>query len=201
MLLKIYPDNPSRKAVEKVVQILKDGGVIIYPTDTVYAFGCDIYCSSAVERICRFKGLDPRKARLSFVCANLSQVSEYAKIDNATFKVLKSALPGPFTFILNGMNCLPKLFKARKEVGVRIPDNAIVKMILEELGRPLMSASVPKNEEGDYEIFPDVLEKQYGFLADVVIDGGEGGTEPSTVIDCTDGEMRVVRQGKGVFEY
>jgi tRNA threonylcarbamoyl adenosine modification protein (Sua5/YciO/YrdC/YwlC family) len=145
--------------------------------------------------------LDPRKARLSFVCANLSQVSEYAKIDNATFKVLKSALPGPFTFILNGMNCLPKLFKARKEVGVRIPDNAIVKMILEELGRPLMSASVPKNEEGDYEIFPDVLEKQYGFLADVVIDGGEGGTEPSTVIDCTDGEMRVVRQGKGVFEY
>lgn len=200
MLVTIYPDKPNLTEVQKVVQILQNGGVIIYPTDTVYALGCDIFCAAAVEKICRFKKIDSRKAHLSFVCANLSQVSEYAKFDNATFKILKSSLPGPFTFILNGSSRLPKLFKKRQEVGVRIPDNNIVRAILDELGHPLMSASVPKDEDGYYITNADLLAENYHFLVDAVVDGGDSDVEPSTIIDCTGNTPEIIRQGKGLFD-
>lgn len=202
MLLKIYPENPNRKAIEEAVEVLRNGGVIIYPTDTVYAFGCDIFQARAVEKICKFRNLDPGKAHLSIVCSDMSHLSEFAKVDNDTFKLMKRLLPGPFTFILNRSNRLPKLFRERSEVGIRIPDNSITRALVKELGNPILSASLKDedDEELEYLTDPELMSEKYENEVDMVIDGGLGETIPSTVIDCTTEIYEIVRQGKGEVE-
>jgi tRNA threonylcarbamoyl adenosine modification protein (Sua5/YciO/YrdC/YwlC family) len=202
MLLKIYPENPNPKAVEQAVEVLKNGGVIIYPTDTVYAFGCDIFQARAVEKICKFRGIDPAKAHLSIVCSDLSHLSEFAKVDNNTFKLMKRLLPGPFTFILNRSNKLPKLFKERSEVGIRVPDNNITIELVKALGNPILSASLRDDDDDvlEYLTDPELMCEKYIYEVDLVIDGGFGNIKPSTVIDCTGNEPEIVRQGKGKVE-
>ena len=202
MVVKLYETEPSLKLVSRVVDILRDGGVIIYPTDTLYAFGCDITHARAVEKICALKNIDPAKMPLSFVCSSISHISNYAKVDDRTFKILRSCLPGPFTFLLNGNATLPKLFKKKSMVGVRIPDNGITRAIVEALGNPLLSTSLFLNEdEPEYCTDPELIAEMYEQRVDCVIDGGEGGIEPSTIIDCTQGEPVVKRKGKGTFLY
>lgn len=200
MLLKIYPENPNGKEIRKVVNILQDGGLIIYPTDTLYAIGCDALNVRAVENICRIKGVNPQKSNLSIICYDLSNVSEYAKVSNAAFKLMKKYLPGPFTFILPTSNELPKIYKNRKEVGIRIPDNAIARELVLALGNPMLSMSL--HDEGNQieEITdPDLIHEKYNHQINLVIDGGYGGTEGSTIIDCTTDEIEVIRQGKGIL--
>ena len=199
MLIKLYEKNNNPKDLDRIVQVLEEGGIIIYPTDTMYAIGCHALKERAVERICRFKGIDPRKHNLSIICYDLSNISEYAKVDNNTFKLMKRNLPGAFTFILNTGNRLPKIFKNRKEVGIRIPENNIVSEICEALGAPLLSTSlkVSEREDIEYMTLPELIDEKYGERVDLIIDGGEGGTEQSTIVNCTDGELEIVRQGKG----
>ena len=199
MLIKIYEENPNPKDVAKVVKTLQDGGLVIYPTDTVYAIGCDALNVRAVEKICRMKGVNPQKSNLSIVCYDLSNLSEYAKVSNAAFKLMKRCLPGPYTFILPTSNELPKIYKNRKEVGIRVPDNRIVRTIVRELGNPLLTMSVHDEEdEGlEYSTDPELIEEKYAGRVDLVIDGGYGGLEPSTVVDCTTDEFTLLRQGKG----
>lgn len=200
MIVKLYEDNPNPREILEIVKILKDGGVIVYPTDTLYAFGCDITNAKAVEKICAIKNIDPVKMPLSFVCSNISHVSNYSFIDNKLFKILKSCLPGPFTFLLKGNSNLPKLFKKKNVVGIRIPDNKIALAIVEALGNPILSSSVPINEdEIEYSTDPELIEEFFGSRVDCVIDGGIGETEPSTIIDCTGDEIEVKRKGKGIF--
>jgi tRNA threonylcarbamoyl adenosine modification protein (Sua5/YciO/YrdC/YwlC family) len=200
MIIKLYEDNPNPREILEIVKILKDGGVIVYPTDTLYAFGCDITNAKAVEKICAIKNIDPVKMPLSFVCSNISHVSNYSFIDNKLFKILKSCLPGPFTFLLKGNSNLPKLFKKKNVVGIRIPDNKIALAIVEALGNPILSSSVPINEdEIEYSTDPELIEEFFGSRVDCVIDGGIGETEPSTIIDCTGDDMEVKRKGKGIF--
>lgn len=200
MIIKLYEDNPNPREILEVVKILKNGGVIVYPTDTLYAFGCDITNAKAVEKICAIKNIDPVKMPLSFVCSNISHVSNYSFIDNKLFKILKSCLPGPFTFLLKGNSNLPKLFKKKNVVGIRIPDNKIALAIVEALGNPILSSSVPINEdEIEYSTDPELIEEFYASRVDCVIDGGIGETEPSTIIDCTGDEMEVKRKGKGIW--
>lgn len=197
MYLKIYEDNPNPEQIRKVVEVLNNGGIIIFPTDTVYAFGCDIFNTRAVETIVRLKNKDARKPNLSFVCHEMSQISEYAKMDDSAFKLMKKNLPGPFTFLLRGNNRLPKLFKNKKEVGIRIPDNNIAISIVRELGNPLMVSSVFRDEDvPEYATDPELIHEKFGSQVDLIIDGGMGGIEPSTVVDCTEsGEYVIVRQG------
>ncbi|HJA87935.1 MAG TPA: threonylcarbamoyl-AMP synthase [Candidatus Parabacteroides intestinavium] len=199
MLIKIYEENPNPKDVAKVVKTLQDGGLVIYPTDTVYAIGCDALNVRAVEKICRMKGVNPQKSNLSIVCYDLSNLSEYAKVSNAAFKLMKRCLPGPYTFILPTSNELPKIYKNRKEVGIRVPDNRIVRTIVRELGNPLLTMSVHDEEdEGlEYSTDPELIEEKYAGRVDLVIDGGYGGLEPSTVVDCTTDGFTLLRQGKG----
>jgi tRNA threonylcarbamoyl adenosine modification protein (Sua5/YciO/YrdC/YwlC family) len=198
MLVKLYEKNPNQKEINKIVDILKNGGAIIYPTDTVYAIGCDALNVRAVEKICKIKGLNPQKTNLSIICSDLSNISEYAKVSNTIFKLMKKNLPGPFTFILNATNSLPKIYKNRKEVGIRIPDNAIVRTLVQELGNPILSTSVRnKDDILEYSADPELIEEEYGTIVDVVVDGGYGGLEPSTVINCTEDEIEIIRQGKG----
>lgn len=198
MLIKIYPENPNPKEVGKVVATLRDGGLVVYPTDTVYAIGCDALNVRAVERICRIKGVNPQKSNLSIICYDLSNISEYAKVSNAAFKLMKKNLPGPFTFILPTSSELPKIYKNRKEVGIRVPDNNIVRTLVQELGNPLLTMSVhDKDEIIEYSTDPELIEEKYGNQVDIVIDGGYGGLEGSTVVDCTTDDFTVVRQGKG----
>lgn len=199
MLIKIYEENPNPKDVAKVVKTLQDGGLVIYPTDTVYAIGCDALNVRAVEKICRMKGVNPQKSNLSIVCYDLSNLSEYAKVSNAAFKLMKRCLPGPYTFILPTSNELPKIYKNRKEVGIRVPDNRIVRTIVRELGNPLLTMSVHDEEdEGlEYSTDPELIEEKYAGRVDLVIDGGYGGLEPSTVVDCTTNGFTLLRQGKG----
>lgn len=200
MIIKLYEDNPNPREILEIVKILKDGGVIVYPTDTLYAFGCDITNAKAVEKICAIKNIDPVKMPLSFVCSNISHVSNYSFIDNKLFKILKSCLPGPFTFLLKGNSNLPKLFKKKNVVGIRIPDNKIALAIVEALGNPILSSSVPINEdEIEYSTDPELIEEFFGNRVDCVIDAGIGETEPSTIIDCTGDEMEVKRKGKGIW--
>jgi tRNA threonylcarbamoyl adenosine modification protein (Sua5/YciO/YrdC/YwlC family) len=182
-----------------VVQFLRDGGLIVYPTDTIYGLGCDIFNTKAVEKICRRKKIDVRKANLSFICYDLSNISEYAKVDNNTFKLMKKNLPGPFTFILNGNNNLPKLFRNKKTVGIRVPDNNIIRELVKGLGNPILSTSVRDDDDEILEYFtdPELIHERYDDIADVVINGGYGTLEPSTVVDCTGDEPVIVRQGKG----
>ena len=200
-LVKIYPDNPNRRAIQQIVEALRDGNIIIYPTDTLYAIGCDALNVRAVERICRIKGIDPAKAALSIVCQDLSDAAHYARIDNTTHRLMRKNMPGAFTFILPAGSELPKLYKQRKSVGVRVPDNSIARAIVEELGNPLLSTSVATNyEEPEYTTNPELIAEVYASQVDYVIDGGEGDIIGSTIIDCTNGEPEIVRQGKGEIE-
>ncbi len=202
MLLKINPDNPEGRKIKQVVESLQEGGIIIYPTDTVYGLGCDIFNPKAVEKICRLRGLKPEKAMLSFICEDISQIADYAyQIDNEVFKVLKKNLPGPFTFVLRANNTVPKLFKNRKRtIGVRIPENNIARNIVKELGRPILSISL-KSDDEILEYFTDPIDifDDFKKLVDIVIDGGIGNNNPSTVVDCTGDDLEVIRQGVGIL--
>lgn len=198
MLLRIYPENPNPRDVGRVVQVLRDGGLIVYPTDTVYAIGCDALNVRAVERICKLKGVNPLKSNLSVLCADLSDVSEYARMSNAAFKLMKRNLPGPFTFLLPPSSRLPKLYKNRKEVGIRIPDNPITLALVRELGGPLLTMSVHDEDEMiEYTTDPELIHEKYEGVVDVVVSGGYGGTDTSTVVDATNDEFVILRQGKG----
>lgn len=200
MLLKIYPENPNPRHIRMVVECLNDGGIIIYPTDTVYGLGCDIFKSKAVERIALLKGINADKANFSFICNDLSQLSDYAKpIPNNIFKLMKNNLPGPYTFILNASSNVPKLIQNKKKtVGIRIPDNNIPIEIVRELGHPIMSSSIHDEDEIiEYTTDPELIYEKYNKLVDIVIDGGYGDNEASTVIDCTTDFPFVIREGKG----
>ncbi len=201
MLLQIHPQNPQPRLISQVAECLKDGGVIVYPTDTIYGLGCDIFQPKAIEKICRIKNIDPRKAQLSFICSDLSHLSDYTKsIDTPLYRVLKSHLPGPYTFILPASKQVPKILQSKKStIGLRIPDNIICQQILEALGHPLISASLPGEMVEEYTD-PEVIYEKFGSLVDFVIDGGIGGMVPSTVVDCTTSDWQVIRQGLGVFE-
>lgn len=204
MTIKLYEKDTSMKDVERIVRTLKDGGVIIYPTDSVYAMGCDIFAQRAVETVCRYKEMDPRKASLSFICDELAMVSDYAKMNNDAFKLMKKNLPGAFTFILEGNNRLPKTFKQKKTVGIRIPDNEIVRTIVRELGNPLMTTSLKRDDDEILEYYtdPELIDEKFGKDVDLVIDGGIGSLEPTTVVDMTGDEGFVVtREGKGELQY
>ena len=204
MLIKIYPENPNPREIERIVQFLREGGVIVYPTDTIYGLGCDIFNTKGIETICRYKGIDTKKANLSFICHDLSNISEYAKIDNTTFKLMKKNLPGAFTFILKGNHNLPKSFRNKKTVGIRIPDNNIARELVKELGNPILSTSIRNNKDEFSEYFtdPELIHEHCGHIADMVINAGYGELEPSTIVDCSqDGEPVIVRQGKGVLEW
>ena len=200
MLIKLYNENPNPRELEKVVSVLKDGGIVIYPTDTLYGMGCDALNVRAVEKICDLKGINPQKSNLSIICNDLSDISEYAKVDTPTFKLMKRNLPGPFTFILPTTSSLPKIYKNRKTVGIRVPDNPIIREIVSMLGNPVLNASVKdEHDEIEYTTDPELIHEKWGDVADIVIDGGFGGIEPSTVVDCTSDEPEIVRQGKGVL--
>lgn len=198
MLLQIHPKNPQSRLVKQVVDSLQKGGIIIYPTDTVYGLGCDILQQKAIERICRIKQVDPRKAQLSFVCSDLSHLSDYAKpIPNPVYRLLKEYLPGPYTFILPASKMVPKILQSKKDtIGLRIPDNTIVMEIVKELGRPILSASLPGDMVEDYTD-PEVMYQNFSHEVDFVIDGGIGGMIPSTIIDCTNDEPILLREGLG----
>jgi tRNA threonylcarbamoyl adenosine modification protein (Sua5/YciO/YrdC/YwlC family) len=200
MLIKIYPENPNPKAIEQVVEVLKKGGIIIYPTDTVYGLGCDITNQKAIERICKLRGIKPEKANFSFICSDLRHISDYIKpIDTTVFRVLKKALPGPFTFILNANNNVPKLLSSNKKtVGIRVPDNAIAREIVLQLGNPILSTSIHDDDEViEYSTDPELIHEKYEDKVDLIVDGGYGDNEPSTVVDCTSGDFEIIRQGKG----
>ena len=200
MLIKIYPENPNLKEISKVVKTLQDGGLVIYPTDTMYAIGCDALNVRAVERICKIKGVNPEKSNLSIICYDLSNISEYAKVSNQVFKLIRDYLPGPFTFILPTSGGLPKIYKNRKEVGIRMPDNPIIHEICRELGHPMMTMSVHYDaDEPEYSADPELIDERYEDKVDIIIDGGYGGTEGSTVVDCTTETFEIIRQGKGVI--
>ena len=201
MFIKIYPENPNPKAIDKVISVLRDGGLVIYPTDTVYAIGCDALHVRAVEKICQIKGVNPQKSGLSIICYDLSNLSVYAKVSNSAFKLMKKNLPGPFTFILPTSSELPKIYKNRREVGIRVPDNNIIRQLVKELGNPILTMSIHDEDEYiEYSTYPELIAEKYEDVVDVVIDGGMGGTEASTVIDCTSDEFVIVRQGKGELD-
>ena len=200
--IKIYPENPNEREIQKVVDCLREGGVIIYPTDTVYGLGCDITHSKALERIAQLKGIKLDKANFSFICADLSNLSDYVKqIDTTTFKLLKRALPGAYTFILPGSNNLPKEFKKKKTVGIRIPDNTIARTLVEKLGNPIVSSSIYDEDEVlEYTTDPELILEKRQYKVDIVKHGGYGDKVASTVIDLSSGVPELIRQGKGSIE-
>lgn len=200
MLIHIHPKNPQPRLIKQIADVLKRGGVIIYPTDTIYGLGCDIFQHKAIERICSIKKVEPQKAQLSFVCYDLSDLSKYAKqLGTPVYRTLKQYLPGPFTFILEASKEVPKILKTKKDtIGLRIPDNEIARCIVEELGNPILSASLPGEYVEEYTD-PEIIHDKFEKLVDVVIDGGIGGTLPSTVIDFTTGEPEIIREGAGVW--
>lgn len=201
MLLKLYSKNNRPEDLQRIVDILNDGGIIIYPTDTVYALGCHALKERPIERICKLKNIDPRKNNLSIICYDLSNISEYARVSNATFKLMKRNLPGPFTFILNADSRLPKIFRNRKEVGIRVPDNVIIREICRLLDAPILTTTLPLEDGEDIEYItePELIDEKFGEKVDLIIDGGTGGIEPSTVINCCDDVPEIVRQGKGIL--
>jgi tRNA threonylcarbamoyl adenosine modification protein (Sua5/YciO/YrdC/YwlC family) len=204
MLLEIHPQNPDERKIKQAVRILQAGGVIIYPTDTVYGIGCDISNAKAVERVCQIRRLDPSKAMLAFICKDIAQAASYAtQIDNTIFKIMRKNLPGPFTFILNASKDVPKLFKNKKHtIGVRIPDNKIILRLVEELGNPILTTSLKSDDEIlEYFTDPTEIYEDFEHLVDLVIDGGIGGNVPSTLVDCSKGEIEILREGTGVLEY
>ncbi len=208
MLLHLHPVNPQPRNIRLIVECLLDGGVIIYPTDTIYGLGCDIFQHKAIERICRIKQVDPAKAKLSFICHDLSDLSNYTKsISTPLYRLLKTFLPGPYTFILPASKQVPKILKSRKDtIGLRIPDNVIARSLVRELGHPILSSSIPGGVIGDpgprVEEYtdPEMIEDKFGLLVDMVVDGGIGGIIPSTVVDCTGDEPIVIRRGLGPWE-
>ena len=184
-----------------MIDVLRDGGLVIYPTDTVYAIGCDALNVRAVEKICQMKGINPQKSNLSIICYDLSNLSEYAKVSNSAFKLMKKHLPGPFTFILPTSSELPKIYKNRKEVGIRVPDNNIIRTLVKELGNPILTMSVHDDDDMiEYSTDPELIHEKYEDTVDIVIDGGYGGFEASTVVDCTTDYFEIIRQGKGILE-
>lgn len=200
MIIKIYPENPNPRAVQQVVDCLQSGGVIIYPTDTIYGIGCDIYNAKAIERIVQIQGDHKKKASMSFICHDLSHLSDFTTpINNTIFKAMRRALPGPFTFILNASNIVPKIIHgSKKTVGIRVPDNNIIREIVRMNGNPILSTSVKDDDDViEYTTDPELIHETYGNLVDIVIDGGYGDNVPSTVVDCTSGEIEVIREGKG----
>ncbi len=203
MLLKIYPENPNQDRIRKVVNVLEEGGIIIYPTDTVYAMGCDIKANKSIEKIARLKGMNPDNPDMSLIFHDMSQLSEYTVIrDNSLFKLLKRNLPGPFTFIIQANNQIPKLFKNKKKtVGIRIPDNNIVMELVRELGRPIITTSIHDPDEViEYTTDPELIYEKYRDFAEIVINGGYGRNEASTIVDCTSDEPEIIRQGLGILE-
>ena len=204
MLLRINDKNISYESISQIVACLKDGGIIIYPTDTVYALGCDITHARAIEKICKLKGIKPEKSNFSFVCSDLSHLSEFTKaIPNHIFRIMKKSLPGPYTFILEANNNVPKLLKQNKKtVGIRVPDNTICKEIVERLGNPLISSSLVDTSDDIVEYFsdPETINQQYGDLVDIIIDAGFGNIYPSTIVDCSGAEIEVIREGLGSLE-
>lgn len=203
MLLEIHPSNPDPKKVRTVTECLRDGGVVVYPTDTVYSFGASVHRSKAMETVARIKGTKLQKANFSIVCHDLSNLSEYTKqVDTQTFKLLKKALPGPFTFILPASNSVPKLFKSKKRtIGIRIPDNNIPRQIVEELGNPIIATSVYDEDSViEYTTDPELIHEKYNHIVDIVINGGYGQNVASTVVDCTTNEFEIVRQGIGALD-
>jgi len=203
MLLKIYPENPNPRAIQQVVDCLKDGGIIIYPTDTIYGIGCDIFKQKAIEKILQILGDTKKKSSLSFICHDLSHLSDFTTpINNTVFKAMKRTLPGPFTFILNANNQVPKIIHGtKKTVGIRIPDNSIIREIVRVNGNPILSSSIKHDDEIiEYITDPELIYEKYGELVDIVIDGGYGDNIPSTVVDCTNDDLYVIREGKGDLE-
>jgi tRNA threonylcarbamoyl adenosine modification protein (Sua5/YciO/YrdC/YwlC family) len=203
MLVKIYPENPNEKEIRRVVDILRDGGIVIYPTDTIYGIGCDINNAKAVEKVARIKGINLKKADLSFICYDLSHISDFTKpLNNHVFKLMKKYLPGPYTFILPANSNVPKLFKNNKKtIGIRVPDNTIIRELVKELGNPILSTSVRDEDDIiEYTTDPELIYEKFADLVDVVIDGGYGDNEPSTIIDCTSDELEIIRYGKGEIE-
>ncbi len=203
MLLRIYPENPNQDRIRTVADVLEGGGIIIYPTDTVYAIGCDIKANKSIEKIARMKGMNPQNPDMSLIFHDMSQLSEYTVIrDNSIFKLLKRNLPGPFTFIVQANSQIPKLFKNKKKtVGIRIPDNTIVRELVKELGRPIITTSIHDPDELiEYTTDPELIYEKYRDVAEIVINGGYGRNEASTIVDCTSGEIIIVRQGLGILE-
>ncbi|QDO95338.1 threonylcarbamoyl-AMP synthase [Formosa sediminum] len=201
-LIKVYEENPNPREIKKIIEVLKQGGLIIYPTDTVYGLGCDITNTKALERIARIKGVKLDKANFSFICYDLSNLSDYVKqIDTSTFKVLKRALPGPYTFILPGAKTLPSVFKKKKTVGIRVPDNKIALELVKALGNPIVSTSIRDDDEVlEYTTDPELILEKWDNLVDLVVDGGYGGNQASTVIDFSGDAPVIVREGKGSIE-
>lgn len=202
MYIKLFEDNPNERDILKVVDVLKNGGVIIYPTDTIYAIGCDINSVKAVQRVCQLKGVKPEKANLSMICRDLSNIASYAKISNEVFKVMKRNFPGPYTFVLPATNKLPNvMMNRRKTIGIRIPDNYIVMAIVEALGNPLLTTSIKADDYVvEYMTDPELICERYEKLVDLVIDGGYGQNVASTVVDCTGDTIEILRQGIGELE-
>lgn len=203
MLLHIHPHDPQPRLIKTVIECLMDGGVIIYPTDTIYGIGCNIFDTDAIARINRIKNADPKKSQFSFICSDLSHLSDFAKsVDTPVFRMLKAALPGPYTFILQASKMVPKQLKTKKDtVGIRIPDNKICHNIVSGLGHPLMSSSLPMAADVEYYTDPEVMHEKFGKLVDIVIDGGAGHTLASTVIDCTSGHPVLLREGAGDWSH
>jgi tRNA threonylcarbamoyl adenosine modification protein (Sua5/YciO/YrdC/YwlC family) len=203
MILNIHPDNPNPKRIQEVAEILRDGGLIIYPTDTVYSIGCDLMNQKAIAKVASIKGVKPEKANFSIICYDLSHISEYARVNTPEYKMLKKSLPGPFTFILNATGNVPKIFKSKKKtIGIRIPDNNIARAIVNEFGTPIIATSVHDEDEIlEYTTDPELIHEKYGKLVDVVINGGPGKNEASTIVDLTQGETEIVRQGLGDLSY
>ena len=201
--LSIHPDNPPLNKILTAVEVVRKGGIVIYPTDTVYAIGCDIHNQKAVERVCRLKNIQPGKINLSFICHDLSHISEYTKaLPTHVFKLMKQVLPGPYTFILNASSNVPNILNTKKKtIGIRVPDNKIVLMLVKELGNPLLSTSIKNDDEVlEYTTDPEEIYDRYKNYVDVIIDGGFGGNEASTILDCTGSEIEIVREGKGGVE-
>lgn len=203
MLVKLFNENPNLREILKIVDVLRKGGLIVYPTDTVYGLGCDITNAKAVEKVARIKGVKVEKNNFSFICSDLSHISDFTKpISNSVFKLMKKNLPGPFTFILDANNNVPKYFKGKKTVGIRVPDNNIIREIIRELGNPILSTSIHDEDEIlEYSTDPELIHEKYQDIAEIVIDGGYGEFVPSTIVDCTGDEIVIVREGKGVLEY
>ena len=199
-ILKVFENNPNPKFLDMAVEALRDGDIVIYPTDTLYAIGCDALNNSAINKICKLKGINPDKTNLSIICDGISMVAEYARFDNRQFKVLKTNLPGPFTFILPSSSSLPKVFKGRKTVGIRVPANNVAVELVRRLGNPILSTTISYTDD-DYAVNPELIAETYADSAAYLLDGGDGGLIPSTVVDMTSGELEIVREGKGDLIY
>lgn len=201
-LIKIFEKNPNETEIEKVVEVLKKGGIIIYPTDTVYGLGCDITNTKALEKVAKIKGVKLNKANFSFICYDLSNLSDYVRqIDTPSYKILKRALPGPYTFVLPGNNNLPKAFKNKRTVGIRVPDNKIIRELVKQLGNPIVSTSIYDEDDLiEYTTDPELIYEKWGNIVDIVIDGGFGNNVPSTIVELSDGEITILREGKGSID-